>query len=58
MDTPKKDSIELCIESNRRAIRALIATADECRAALEAHARMKDAAAEATRRVERLRTGA
>jgi len=59
MVTPRKeDAIELCIRTNRRAIRALIATADECRAALEAHARMKDADAEASRLVERIRSDA
>ena len=40
-------SIDRCIEMNRKAIRALIAASDGCRAAVEVHVRMRDAKLEA-----------
>lgn len=55
MDTSEK-SIESCVETNRLAIRALIVVADKCRASLEAHARMKDAAVDANTIAEHIRS--
>jgi hypothetical protein len=47
MRKPSMDSIDRCIEMNRKAIRALIAASNGCRAAVEVHVRMRDAKLEA-----------